>query len=79
MVTPHVEHRFFNRPQGKVMFSHMSVILFTIGLMDTQSLLILVNYSDTPCYGVVGTHPTGILSCFFFVFFCNCLSLMMIG
>ena len=46
------------------MFSHASVILFTIGLMDTQSLLILVGYSFTPCYGAVGTHPTGMLSCY---------------
>ena len=48
------------RPQGKVMFSHASVILFISGLMDTQSLLILVGYSVTPCYG---THPPEILSC----------------
>ena len=40
------------------MFSHASVILFTIGLVDTQLLLILAGYSATPCYGVVGTHPT---------------------
>ena len=52
----------FYRPQGKVMFSHTSVILFTIDLMDTQSLLILVSYSVTPCYGAVSTHPTGMLS-----------------
>ena len=30
------------RPQGKVMFSQASVILSTVGLMATQSLLILV-------------------------------------
>ena len=36
------------RTQGKVMFSHASVILFTIGLMDTRSLLILVGYSVSP-------------------------------
>ena len=46
------------QPQGKVMFSQASVILSTIGLMDTRSLLILVGYS-------VGTHPTGMLSCFY--------------
>ena len=45
------------QPQGKVMFSQASVILSTIGLMDTRSLLILVGYS-------VGTHPTGMLSCY---------------
>ena len=32
----------YYRPQGKVMFSQASVILSTIGLMDTRSLLILV-------------------------------------
>ena len=31
--------------------------------MDTQSLLILVDYLVTPCYDAVGTHPTGMLSC----------------
>ena len=43
------------------MFSHASVILFTISLMDTQSLLILVGYSviPHPCYSVVGTYNTG--------------------
>ena len=46
------------------MFPHASVILFTIGLMDTRSLLILVGYSVTPCYGAVGTHTTEMLSCF---------------
>ena len=45
------------------MFSHVSVILFTIGLMDNQPLLILVGYSVTPCYSAIGTHPTGMLSC----------------
>ena len=58
-------NRFFllyYRPQGKVMFSQVSVILSTIGLMPTQSLLILVGYSVT-CYGAVGTHPTGMFSC----------------
>ena len=53
-------HNFY-RTQGKVMFSHASMILFTIGLMDTRSLLILVGYLVSPCYGV-GTHPTGIHS-----------------
>ena len=43
------------------MFSHASVILFTICLMDTWSLLILVGYSVTPCYGVV------LLECFLVV------------
>ena len=33
---------FFYRPEGKVMFSHASVILSTIGLMAAGSLLILV-------------------------------------
>ena len=37
------------RPQGKVMFLHTSVIPFTIGLMDTLSLLTLVGYSVAPC------------------------------
>ena len=37
----------YYRPQGKVMFSQVSVILSTIGLMDTRSLLILVGYSVT--------------------------------
>ena len=50
------------RPQRKVMFSHVSVILFTISLLDTWSLLILAGYSVTPCYGMVSMHPTGILS-----------------
>ena len=45
------------------MFSHASVILFTIGLMDTWSLIILVGYSVNPCYGAVGAHPTGMLFC----------------
>ena len=35
------------RPQGKVMFSHVSVILSTIGPMPTRLLLILVGYSVT--------------------------------
>ena len=30
--------------------------------MDTQSLLILVDYSVTLCYGAVGTYPTAMLS-----------------
>ena len=63
---PQLIQLFFNyRPQGKVMFSQVSVILFTIGLMATQSLLILVDYSVTahPCYSGVSTHPTGTLSC----------------
>ena len=36
-----------------------------ISLMATWSLLILVGYSVTahPCYGAVGMHPTGMLSC----------------
>ena len=42
------------------MFSHTSVILFTIDLIDTR-LLILV----TPCYGTVGMHPKGMFSCLF--------------
>ena len=50
------------RPQGKVMFLQASVILSTIGLMLTWSLLILVGYSVT-CYGAVGTHSAGMLSC----------------
>ena len=54
---------YFYRPQGKVLFSQASVILSTIGLMPTWSLLILVGYSVT-CYGAVGTHPTGMLSCY---------------
>ena len=33
---------FITDPQGKVMFSEACVILFTIGLMATWSLLILV-------------------------------------
>ena len=49
------------------MFSHASVILFTIGLMDTQSLLILVGYSVTPSYSAVSTHPTGMFSCFYII------------
>ena len=32
----------YYRPQGKVMFSQVSVILSTIGLMPTRSLLVLV-------------------------------------
>ena len=55
---------YFYRPQRKVMFSQASVILSTIGLMSTRSLLILVGYS-VACYGAVGTHPTGMLSCSF--------------
>ena len=35
------------RPQGKIMFSQASVILFTIGLVPTRSLLFLVGYSVT--------------------------------
>ena len=60
-----VSDSHYYRPQGKVMFSQASVILFTIGLMATWSLLILVGYSVTahPFYGAVGTHPTGMLSC----------------
>ena len=34
------------------------VCLSTIGFMDTGSLL-------EPCYGAVGMHPTGMLSCSF--------------
>ena len=37
------------------MFSEACVILFSIGLMATQSLLTFVS--------VVGKHPTGMLSC----------------
>ena len=44
------------------MFSRASVILSTIGLMPTGNLLILVGYSGT-WYGVVGAHPTGMLTC----------------
>ena len=51
------------QPQGKVMFSHASVILFTIGLRDTWLLLILVDYLVTPCHGAVSTHPTRMHSC----------------
>ena len=40
------------RPPRNVMFSQVSVILSTIGLMPTQSLLILTGYSVT-CYGAV--------------------------
>ena len=32
----YVQNWSYYRPQGKVMFSHTSVILFTIGLMDTR-------------------------------------------
>ena len=39
----------YYRPQGKVMFSHSSVILFTIGLVDTWSLLILVGVCVCIC------------------------------
>ena len=55
----------YYRPQGKVMYSQASVILFTIGHIVTRSLLILVGYSVTahPCCGVAGTHSTGMLSC----------------
>ena len=51
------------------MFSQASVILSTIGLMATQSLLILVGYSVTVhhCYSAVGTHPTGMLSSFLLI------------
>ena len=47
------------------MFSQASVILSTIGLMDTWSLLTLDGYSVTAhsCYGAVGTHHPGMLSC----------------
>ena len=38
------------------MFSQACVILFTMGLMATRSLFVLVSYS-------VGTHPTGMLAC----------------
>ena len=40
----------YYRPQGKVMFSQASVILFTIGFMATRSLLIVL------C--TVGTHAS---------------------
>ena len=55
----------FYRPQGKVMFPQVSVILSTIGLMVTRSLLILVGYLVTvpPFYSAIGTHPTGMLPC----------------
>ena len=43
------------------MFSHASVILFTIVLMDNRSLLLLVGNSVTPCYGAGGAHPIGML------------------
>ena len=58
------------RPQGKVMFSQVSVILSTIGLMPTQSLLILVGYSVT-CCDVGGRHPTGMLSCSICIYLVN--------
>ena len=51
------------------MFSQASVILFTISLMDTRSLVILVGYSVTPCYGAVVMHATGMLSCLKFFLF----------
>ena len=49
----------FYRPQGKVMFSQASVS----HSVHNQSH----GYSVTahPCYSMVRTHPTGILSCFF--------------
>ena len=63
------------RPQGNVMFSRASVILFTIAFMDTRSLLILVGYSVTTTVGSVRI----LLECFlvatlfiylFIFFFC---------
>ena len=45
-----------NQPQGKVMFSQASVILFTIALMATQ-------VTAHPSYSEVGMHQTGMLSC----------------
>ena len=49
------------------MFSQASIILSTIRLMPNRSLLILVGHSIT-CYGAVGTHPTGMLSCLLYVY-----------
>ena len=48
--------RDYYRPQGKVMFSQASV-----SPVHNQPH----GYSVTahPCYGAVGTHPTGMLSC----------------
>ena len=37
------------------MFSPVRIIPFTIGLTATRSLLV------HPCYGVVGTHPHGMV------------------
>ena len=48
------------------MFSQTCVILSTICLMATRSLPILIGPAFTAhfYYGAVGTHPTGMLSCF---------------
>ena len=48
---------FDYRPQGKVMFSQVSVHNRPRGYSVTAH----------SCYGAVGTHPTGMLSCVFVV------------
>ena len=49
----------YYRPQGKVMFTKVSVILSSIGLMDTRSLFILVTarIRVLSCYIVAITDP----------------------
>ena len=47
----------FYRPQGKVMFSQLSVSHSVHNWPHAYSV------TAHPCHGAVGTHPTGMLSC----------------
>ena len=47
---------FFTVRKGKVMFSHVSVCPQSASRESSNA---------RPCYGVVGTHPTGRFSCSF--------------
>ena len=64
------------------MFSQACIILSTIGphaysvTAHPCWLLILVGYSVT-CYGAVGTHPTGMLTCYHVFLLISIISLVM--
>ena len=46
------------RPQGKVMFSQVSISHSVHNWPHGYSV------TTNPCHGAVGTHPTGMLSCY---------------
>ena len=56
---------FYNyyQPQGKIMLSEAYVS------HSVHNRPYVYSVTAHPCYGVVGTHPTGMLSCYFIIFF----------